>query len=112
MVRFSGGWGWAETMVWRSPGDGIPEHLRHAGPQERLFLKAVLVDRGTKRVEHLRAFTLSPYVTQALVREVNDRWVNEISLEEAMGWRAEFNAKHPSINSALKGSLARSHGGD
>lgn len=112
LVRFSGGWGWAETMVWRAPGDGIPEFLRTGAPSDHLFFKAVLVDRVTKRIAHMRAFTVSPHLTKMLMREVNDRWTTEVTWPEAQRFREEWNTKHPSINSALKASLARAHGGD
>lgn len=60
-VRFSGGWGWTETMGWRQPGDGIPEFLRTANPTDHLFFKVVLVDADTKQIAHMRAFTVSPH---------------------------------------------------
>lgn len=112
LVRFSGGWGWAETMVWRAPGQGIPDFLQSADASDHIFFKVVLVDQRTKRIEHMRAFTASPHFTKMLVREVNDRWTTEVDPAEGVRLCNEWAAKNPTMKSALKASLARSHGGD
>lgn len=120
LVRFSGGWDqWMETMIWRYPGDSLPEGLTPTqNRDERLLFKVVLVDCSTSRIAHIRAFTVSPHMTRAIQREVNDRWgpesrwANGVTNEEAMVYRREWEQKHPTTSSALKASMARSHGGD
>lgn len=116
MVRFAGGWSdWMETLGWRLPGQGIPEVLLMSNddePTDRLLFRVVLVDADTKRVAHMRAFTVSPHFTKMLKREVADRWGSGVTNEEALAYREEWNRRYPTPKHAVKASLARSHGGD
>jgi hypothetical protein len=114
MVRFSGGWEYSETLVWREPGHGVPDSLRpgHGGDLGHLWFTVVLVDSTTKRVAHMRGFTVSPHFTKMLQRECADRWAAGVTNDEGIGARMAFNQKYPTIQSAVKASLARSRGGD
>lgn len=112
MMRLGGGWTWMETMAWRGPGQGIPEALRGPAEGGHLLFRAVLVDRTSGTVAAMRAFTVSAHFTKMLLREVADRWGNEVTVEEGMAAREEWNRRNPTLNAALKASLARSHGGD
>lgn len=113
MARFGDNWGWAESMVWRRPDQGLPDNLIPDGtPTPHLAFHAVLVDAGTKLVRHMRMFTASGHFTQALYREAADRWSKGTTPEEANAAFAVFETRYPSINSALKGAVARCHGGD
>lgn len=113
LARFGDNWGWAETMAWRRPGQGIPDNLRPDGSATpHALFYPVLVDAKTKIVRHMRAFTASPHFTRALYREVADRWAEGTTPEGANAAFAEWERKYPSINAALKGSMARCHGGD
>ena len=112
LVRFGDEWGWAETLVWRRPGQGIPESLE-SGPEDgHLVFKVILVDAGTKIIEHMRAFTVSSHFTRALAREAKDRWAQGTTLEEASAAMADFSARYPTQRAVLKSSFARSRSGD
>jgi hypothetical protein len=111
MLRLGGGWTWMETLAWRGPGQGIPEVLQDRAEGHLLF-RAVLVDRTTGTIAAMRAFTVSAHFTKMLLREVADRWSTEVTVEEGMAAREEWNRRNPTLNAALKASLARSHGGD
>lgn len=114
LVRFSGGWGWNEAMVARPSGAGIPDSLIHDGDDGKAhaWFTAVLVDQKTKRIEWMKGFTVSPHFTKALQRETADRWGKPVTQTEIDRAQDEWAARYPSINSALKASMARSHGGD
>jgi len=118
LCHFSGGWEWSETMAWRGPGEGFPESLAPGSGPQRMLLKAVLVDRGTKIVRHIRPFTLSPHFSRMVENEAayrwgpDGKWPNGVTVDEALRWREEWNQRHPTMKSALKAAIARSHGGD
>lgn len=113
LVRFGDSWDWAETFTWRFPGQGIPDRLVPDGRETpHAAFYPVLVDNQTKKIAHMRAFTVSMHFTKALYREVADRWTEGTTPEGADAAFAEWAARYPTIKSALKGSYARCHGGD
>jgi hypothetical protein len=113
LARFGDNWGWAESMVWRRPGQGIPSPLQPDGtPTPHVAFHVVLVDNQTKLIRHMRLFTASAHFTKSLYREAADRWASGTTAEEADAAFAAFEARYPSINDTVRGSLARCHGGD
>lgn len=113
LARFGEMWGWAESLVWRRPGQGIPEKLMADGTETpHVLFHVVLVDAQTKIVRHMRLFTVSAHFTKALYREVADRWSEGTDEAGAQAAFADFERRYPTMRSALKGAVARSHGGD
>lgn len=113
LARFGDVWGWAETFVWRRPGQGIPEPLIDDGSvSPHLLLRVVLVDQTTKEVCHMRACTVSAHFTRTLYAEVANRWATGTTPEGADAAFTTWAALYPTIDDALKGAVARSHGGD
>lgn len=113
LARFGDAWGWAESMTWRRPGQGIPDRLVPDGsatPHAAFY--PVLVDVRTKIVRHMRGFTASTHFTRRLYQEVADRWVEGTTSEQAEVAFEQFAARYPHTNAALKGAFARCHGGD
>jgi hypothetical protein len=113
LVRFGEAWGWAETFVWRRPGQGVPDRLLDDGSETpHALFYPVLVDSGTKIVRHMRGFTASAHFTRRLTQEVTDRWTAGATKEEGDAAFEQFVARYPTTNAALKGAFARCHGGD
>jgi hypothetical protein len=113
LVRFGDVWGWAESLAWSRPGQPIPDPLIDTGEATpHAVFHVVLVNRNTKLVEHMRLFTASAYFTKALYREVQDRWQDGTTIEAAQAAFATFEAKYPTMDSAVHGAWARCHGGD
>lgn len=99
-----------ESLMWRRPGQEFPKHLETPSP--RLPLGLVLVDHVTKRVAHMRAFTLSPHASQALIKECRDRWAK--GTDEHGGTEAfrHFEMRYPTLKDAKRAAVARCKGGD
>lgn len=113
MARFGDAWGWAESMVWRRPGQGVPNTLVSDGsPTPHAAFHVVLVDNQTKLIRHMRMFTASAHFTKTLYREVADRWTEGTTIEEANAAFDAFETKYPTVNATVRGCLARCHGGD
>lgn len=113
MARFGPGWDWAESFVWRRPGQGVPERLvLDDSPTPHAAFFPVLVDSKTKIVRHMRGFTVSPHFTRQLAREVAERWTDGTTKEAADVAFDQFVARYPTEKAALAGAFARCHAGD
>lgn len=113
LARFGEMWGWMESLVWRRPGQGIPDCLTDTGEATpHLLFKVVLVDVKSKEIRHMRAFTASAHFTKMLYREAADRWTHGTTIEGAQEAFAVFEQRYPNDKATLQGSLARCHGGD
>lgn len=113
LARFGPDWDWAETLVWRRPEQGVPANLATAPKDtDHAVFYVVLVDTHTKKVRRMRAFTASPHFTKMLRREAHDRWADGTTREAALEATDDWERKYPTVRAALRGSLARCHGGD
>ena len=111
LARFGPLWDWMESFMYRRPGQGVPETLDR-DDTGHMLIQVVLADSGTGRIEAMRAATLSPHVTQTLIREARDRWRDGTDAETAAATLQAWEQRYPTTKASLKGTLARCHVGD
>lgn len=83
-------WSEAPYCVHLLPADQRPDLSAFPSPESRLVLHVVLVDRATAIIKAMRAISLSPGFTTALIEAVRRQaagpWVNKATYDAALAY--------------------------
>lgn len=113
MARFGDLWGWSESLVWRRPGQGVPDNMvPDDSPHPHVLFHVVLVDTHTKIIEHMRVSTASAHFTTKMYEQAALRWTEGTDVAHANAAATMWEQQFPTVDEAVNGAVARCHAGD
>lgn len=90
----------------------MPDWVDPGSTERHLFFRQVFVDSTTGVVIKIRAFTTSPHVTTAVIKEALTRWAEPVTPEQAVQDYRNFQRRYPSSKEIRAAALVSCRPGE